>query len=254
MSHIIAVTNEKGGVAKTTTTLSLGAALVERGYDVLLVDLDTQANLTLALGIDPENISQSTAKILLESISIAGASRETGIPGLDIIPSNRDLSVAERLLPIRPNYENILRQALRNSKNLYYPFIIIDCPPFLGAVTSNAVMAANLVILPTQPEYFSIRALRSMMQIIRRARNQNNPTLTYRVLMTMFDGRNRSHRDFGEQLKTAFGHGLFETIIHTDTKIRECPVTGIPIIYYAPKSRAAGEYRALAQEIITIFK
>lgn len=249
MSYIIAVSNEKGGVAKTTTSLSLGAALVESGKEVLLIDMDVQANLTLALGIEPDKSRRAISNILLESATPASVSRETGIPGLDIIPSNAEMGMAERFLPLRENYQNILRDALRNN-GLYYPYIILDCPPFLGAVTTNAIMAADMLLVPTQPEYFSIHALKNMIALIRRLRNEGNPNLTYRLLITMHDRRNRTHRTLSEQLRTTFGNGVLQTVINTDTKLRESPIAGLPIIYYAPKSRAANEYRTLAQEVI----
>lgn len=250
MSYIIALSNEKGGVAKTTSTLSLGAALVESGKEVLLIDLDAQANLTLALGVDPEKTRRSIANVLLESATAASVSRETGVPGLDLIPSNSEMGLAERFLPIRQNYETILRQALRDHGGLYYDYILIDCPPFLGAVTYNALLAADMLLMPTQPEFFSIHALRNMMALVRRVRGQSNPHLTYRLLVTMYDRRNKTHRTLSEQLRTSFSSGVLDTIIETDTKLRESPIVGLPIIYYAPKSRAASQYRALAQEII----
>jgi len=259
MSYIIAIANEKGGVAKTTSSLSLGAALVETGKQVLLVDLDPQANLTLAMGIDKPSLS--IANILLEGVPPFKVSLKTGIPGLDIIPSNAEMSLAERFLSIKKNYENILRQALRDNARLSnhngpgtYDYLILDCPPYLGAVTHTALMAADLLIMPTQPEYFSIHALGNMMSFIRRIRSQSNPYLTYRLLITLFDGRNRNHRTLSEQLRTTFKDGVLETIISVDTKLRECPIAGLPIIYYAPHSRAATQYRALAQEILQYVK
>lgn len=254
MTFVIAVSNEKGGVAKTTTTLSLGAALVEAGADVLLIDLDVQSNLSLSLGIDPSKTRRAIANVLLESAPLMSVSRETGIPGLDIIPSNAETGLAERFLPIRQNYELILRSAIESSTGLYHKYVIIDCPPFLGAVTYNALMAANLLVMPTQPEFFSVHALRNMMALIRRIRSQNNPALKYRILITMFDRRNRTHRTLNEQLRVTFTTGMFDTIISTDTKLRESPISGLPIIYYAPQSRASNEYRALAQEVIKMVK
>jgi chromosome partitioning protein len=249
MTYIIAVANEKGGVAKTTSTLSLGAALVETGSEVLLIDLDAQANLTLGLNIEPTKARRSIANVLFESASAISVSRETGIPGLDIIPSNAEMSMAERFLPLRQNHEFILRHSLRDTGDLYYDFIIIDCPPFLGAVTHNALMASDLLIIPTQPEYFSIHALKNMLSLVHQMRTHNNPYLNYRLLITMYDRRNRSHVLLSDQLKANFKGNVFETIIDTDTKLRESPIAGLPVIYYAPKSRAAIRYRALSQEI-----
>jgi chromosome partitioning protein len=255
MSYFIAIANEKGGVAKTTSSLSLAASLVETGKQVLLVDLDPQANLTLAMGI--ENPRLSISNILLEAAQPSKVTLKTGIPGLDIIPSNSEMGLAERFLPMRKNFEISLRQSLRDSASNtiqngsgFYDYVILDCPPYLGAVTHIALIAADLLIMPTQPEYFSIHALGNMMSFVRRVRSQYNPHLTYRLLITLYDGRNRNHRTLSEQLRITFKEGVLETIISVDTKLRECPIAGLPIIYYAPHTRAATQYRALAQEII----
>ena len=307
--EIIAIVNEKGGVAKTTTTISLAGAMVELGHDVLVVDLDTQANLTLGLGVTPTRLRRSVADVLMNNATISSVSRETSIPGLDLVPSCADMGLAERFLPMRQNYESILKNALK-IVSMRYAFILLDCPPSLGAVTYNAMTAANRLIAPTQPEYFSAFGLRSVMAMIRRVRgvdmshqtaqagaasagltagtathgtdgasNQpaedvqtlqqtsaaqpdqdqhqagsdvigSNPDLIYHILITMMDRRNRIHRTLAEQLRATFGEGLFETIIETDTKLRESTVAGLPITHYYSSSRSAGQYRQLAEEII----
>ncbi len=248
MRHIIAVINEKGGVAKTTTSLSLGGCLVESGLDVLLIDLDSQANLTLGLGVNPGKVRRGIGDVLLNSASIVSVSRETSIPGLDLVPSNADMGLAERFLSIRQDHERILLNSLNNIKP--YDYILLDCPPSLGAVTVNAMSAADLVIIPTQPEYFSIHGLRGVLAAIRRIRTLNNPNLNYRVLITMMDRRNRIHLTLSEQLRTTFGDGVYQTVIETDTKLRESTVVGLPITHYNPHTRAALQYRALAQELM----
>jgi len=253
MTYIIAIANEKGGVAKTTTTISLGAALVESGASVLLIDLDAQANLSLALGIDSAHTKHSIVNVLLETLPALQAVVETGIPRLDVIPSMAEMGLAERFLPMRAGYESILRRALRD-QDWTYDFILLDCPPFLGAVTTNALTAGDMLLMPTQAEFFSINALRSMMSLVRRIRTQGNPHLTYRLILTMFDRRNRIHRTLSDQLRTTFGTGVLETIIETDTRLRECAIAGLPIIYHSPKSRSSLQYRALAQEILTYVK
>lgn len=251
-AHIIAIANEKGGVAKTTTCISLGGALVEAGYDVLLVDLDTQANLTLGLGLTPAKVRRSIADVLLNSVSLVSVSRETGIAGMDLVPSNAEMGLAERFLPVRQNYEYILKNALVSFSETApaYDFLLLDCPPSLGAVTVNALTAAHHVIAPTQPEYFSAYGLRSMMTMIRKIRSQTNPELAYFILITMMDRRNRIHRTLCEQLQFTFGEGLLQTIIEVDTKLRECTVAGQPITQYYRNSRSAHQYRALAQELV----
>jgi chromosome partitioning protein len=253
MTYILSVANEKGGVAKTTTTISLGAAFVETGLEILLVDLDAQANLTLAMGIETAGIKQTVTRVLLESLPPIDAVMKTGIPKLDIIPSNSELSLAERFLPMRGGYEQVLSKALREA-SWSYDFILIDCPPFLGATTVNALTASDLLIMPTQAEYFSINALRNMMSVVRRVRAQGNPQLTYRLLLTLFDRRNRIHRTLSEQLRTTFGNGVLDTVIETDTRLRESSIAGMPIIYHSPKTRSAFQYRALAQEILAYVK
>lgn len=253
MTYILSVSNEKGGVAKTTSTISLGAALVETGLEVLLVDLDGQANLSLALGIEGQKAHPSIVNVLLEGLPAQKAVHETGIPRLDIIPSAAEMSLAERFLPIRQGYETALVKALRQA-DWGYDFILLDCPPFLGAVTYNALMASDLLVMPTQAEFFSINALRNMMGIVRKIRSQGNPRLTYRLLLTMFDRRNRIHRSMSEQLRATFGNGVLDTVIEIDTKLRESPIAGLPIIFHAPKSRSALQYRALAQEITEYVK
>jgi chromosome partitioning protein len=254
MTYMIAVANQKGGVAKTTTVVSMAGALAQRSQDVLVVDLDSQANLTLAMGLDSNKIHGAIADVLLHSDTLASVSRETSISGIDLVPSNAEMDLAERFLPVRQNYEFILRDALKVGKEsrayLAYDFVLLDCPPSMGAVTLNAMNAADLLIIPTQPEYFSAHALRAMMQAIRKVRAQSNPGLVYRILITMQDKRNRIHRNLSEQIRATFGEGLFKTIIETDTKLRESAIAGMPITYYRSQSRSALQYDALAQELI----
>lgn len=247
MTQIIAVANEKGGVAKTTTIVSLGGAFIEYNFNVLMVDLDAQANLTLAMGIQPGKIRRSTADILLNSTNALSVSRETGFPGLDVIPANAEMGLAERFLPVRSNHTTILRNLLKNLD--VYDFILIDCPPSLGAVTHNALAAADLLIIPTQAEYFSAFALRNMINLVRRVQLQENPSLDFRILLTMFDQRNRIHRIIRDQVHARFRDKLLNTIIQIDTKIRESSVAGIPITHFSKSSRAALQYRELAQEL-----
>jgi len=250
MSYIIAISNEKGGVAKTTSTLSLGAALAESSQKVLLIDLDPQANLSLALGFEPGKVERTSSNIILDNTPLLESRLETNIPGVDLIPSSPALEQAEQVLPIYLNYTTRLRNAIESANPLPYNIILIDCPPSLGAITVNALTAADLLIIPTQAEYFSAYALRDMMTIIRQIRSTENPRLAYRVLVTLLDQRNRAHRDIREQLERTFGIGLFKTVIEIDTKLRESPILGLPITQYKPNSRGAQQYRGLAEELI----
>jgi chromosome partitioning protein len=208
--------------------------------------MDPQANLTLAMGIQPVQARRSVADLLLGNSSSLSISRETSVPGLDLIPASGEMLLVERFLYVRQKYEYLLRNAL--AKLDMYDFILLDCPPSLGALTINALTASNVLMIPTQCEFFSAHALREMLDLIRNMRLRTNPGLQYRVLITML-GRTRVHRTLYEQIHSAFGNAVFETAIELDAKLRECPVVGKPITQYAPESRAAMQYRALAQEL-----
>jgi chromosome partitioning protein len=249
MTRIISIANEKGGVAKTTTTLSLSGAFVEAGYRVLAIDLDPQANLSLSLSEETSTSSGSIVDILVNNIPYENVIKKTNLENLTLLPANHQLGLSERILPFRPNYTFMLKDFLESVKTAY-DFILIDCPPFLGALTSNALTASDLLILPTQAEYYSVFALRNMMGLIRQIRANGNPKLKYRLLVTMFDKRNRIHCTLAEHLRTTFSSGVFDSVIEVDTKLRESPMSGQSIIYHAPKSRSALQYRFLAQEII----
>ena len=250
MAFIIAVSNEKGGVAKTTTVLSLGAALAEGGYRILLIDLDPQANLTLALGYDPSTIKQVIGNALLRDELLTNSVQKTNIDKISVIPTNRHLEDTKQRLPGTMGYAARLRYAIRRADLRQYDFILIDCPPSVGVINLNALTAANLLIIPTQAEYFSSYALRNMMKLVHRVRNDYNKTLAYLILITMFDRRNWVHTNFYQQLVDTFGQGLLKTVIEVDTKLRESPIQGMPITLYQPDSRSALQYRRLAEEVL----
>jgi chromosome partitioning protein len=254
MTKIIAVSNEKGGVAKTTTTISLGAALVDLGYHVLLIDLDAQANLTLALGFEPGESENTSSNIMLDNAPLLSARRKTDVENLDLIPASLRIETSEQFLPVRTNYTTILKRAIANETNLTYDYVLFDCPPALGAITQNALAAANLLLIPTQAEYFSAYALRNMMTLVRRVREEDNPNLAYRILVTMLDNRNRTHRNIHDQLRSTFGEGIFNTVIEMDTKLRESSIAGLPISHYKPGARGTTQYHVLAQELIEYVK
>jgi len=247
MRTVIAVGNQKGGVGKTSTVVSLGAAFVERGLEVLSIDLDPQANLSLALGLKAQNLRRGVADVLLGNAGVVSVSRETAIAGLDLLPANPEMHLVEKFLTVRHNYELTLRQAL--AANETYDVVLIDCPPSVGAIPYMALTAADMLIIPTQCEYFSTHGLAEVLDLVSRVRAKTNPTLSYRILITMYDRRNRVHRSILEQLRGAFGAAVLETPIEIDTKLRESQVFGQPITGYAPSSRAAQQYRALAEEL-----
>lgn len=248
MSFTIAVANEKGGVAKTTTTLSLGGALSEAGRSVLVVDLDPQANLTVALGHKMNGASGTLVDMLMGSQDANQIRLNTGIEHLDLIPSNHQLSLAERFLGVREDHERLLREKLLEAGG--FDYIILDCPPTLGFATRNALVAADLLIIPTQSEFFSAGALKHVLKVIKEIRRNENPKLRYRLLVTMLDQRNRIHRALFQQIRSSFQGAIFETVIEIDTRLRESPIFGQPITSYAPDSRGAAQYRDLAKELI----
>ncbi len=250
MTTTIAISNQKGGVAKTTTCLSLGACLAEMRQSVLLIDLDPQAHLTVSLGLRPENLRHAVGEALLGNASLVSVSRESSVFGLDIVPANRMLIVLDKILYGRPGYQFRLKKGLDAMGEGFYDFVLIDCPPSLGTLTLNGLTAADLLIIPIQCDYYAAYSLRYFMKMIQQVREKTNPWLTYRVLVTMYDRRNKIYQVILEQMRRGLGSVLFQTIVEVDTKLRESPVFGQPITLYAPKTRGAQQYRALAQELM----
>jgi chromosome partitioning protein len=245
MSMVIAVANEKGGVGKTTTALSLGAALAELQQNVLLIDLDPQANLTLGVGLRPG--PGSVADVLLGDARLPDVVLPTQVARLSIAPASDALLQAERFLPVRPDFELILRDALTACPE--FDTAIIDCPPALGPLTRSALGAADLLLIPTQCEFFSAFALRQVISLVRSVRERVNPGLRYRLLLTMVDLRTAMHRSLAEEIRLAFGSAVFRSAIEVDARLRESPAFGQPITEYAPTSRGAQQYRELAMEL-----
>lgn len=251
MPYVIAICHQKGGVAKTTTTLGLGAGLVEKHAETLMIDLDPQANLTASIGIKSSDVSHSIAEALMGEADLASVRLETSLPGLDIVASNERMFTINRELFQVPDYEYRLRQVLTHPAVADYEFVLLDCPPSVGPLIINALTAADLLLVPTQCEYFSIQALMDMFELVRVVRDKTNPQLAYRLLVTMFDKRGNFHARMLEQLRDYFNEGLLQTIIGFDTKIREAQAAGQPITIHAPQSRGAEQYRQLAEELYT---
>jgi len=250
MTTVIAVANSKGGVAKTTTCLSLGGSLAEQGRPVLLVDLDPQAHLTASLGVKPEALRHTVADVLLGQSSLVAVSRETSVDGLDLTPANRELVILDKVLYGRRGYEYRLKQDLDGMRHQLYDVVLMDCPPAFGTLTLNALTAADLLVIPIQCEYYAVRSLQHMFELVNLVRRKTNPRLGYRLLVTMLDVRNKVHRLLLKQMRDRFPHVLFQTVIQVDTRLRESPACALPITRYAPHTRAARQYRALAQELI----
>lgn len=251
MALKIAISSQKGGVAKTTTSLSLGACLAEQGQRVLLVDLDPQANLTQSLGVNPEQMRRTIGDVLLDQATLLSASRESSVFNLDLVPANAGLLVLDKILYGRPGYEYRLQTQVQPSNDEDYDVIIFDCPPSLGTLTLNALTAADILIIPVPAEYYAVRSLQKYLQLIQLVHCKSNPKLTYRLLVTMFDRRNRIGEIILKQLRRDYRNTLFDTLIPIDVKLRESPIFCQPITQYAPQTRGAEGYRALATELMT---
>ena len=248
---IIAISNQKGGVAKTTTTINLGAALAERGYPVLLVDLDPQANLTIAMGLPPLDARYTIANVLMSRVPAAQVALPTATPDLDLLPANRQVRMLERFLPSQPNYEFALRNALEGVPA--YAFCLCDCPPELGPITLAAVTAADLVLIPVQPEPFAVYGTRDVLQYLDEHGDRLNKPMDYRMLVTMFDVRNRIHNSTLDGIRAEFSGAVLKTVIEVDTQLRESQAAGQPITEFANHTRAAEQYRQLAKELLRTY-
>lgn len=251
MTTVIAISNLKGGVAKTTTCLSLGACLAEMGKVVLLIDLDPQANLTLSVGLKPDELRHTVDEALLGNASLVSVSRECAVFGLDIVPANQGLVTIDKVLYGRKGYEFYLKNSIEAIGSSSYDFILIDCPPSMGTLTLNALTAADVLIIPVQCEFFAAQSFRQVIELVKLVREKTNPRLTYRALVTMYDRRNKINQIIFDQMQRGMNGVLFRSIIEVDTKLRESPVFGQPVTLYAPNTRGAAQYRALAQELIT---
>ncbi len=248
---IIAVSNQKGGVAKTTTCLALGATLAGSGSRVLIIDCDAQANLTMGLGIDVNDVQQSHSQLYLDPYcDIHNIIRDTGYfdGRLHIVPAELDLAVVEKQLHNQPNFELLLQRQLDRLEQPY-DYVFCDCPPSLGVLTLNALSAADLVIIPIACEYYAVGGLNQILSIVDLVRRNTNAMLQYRLLVTMHDKRLRMSELVYSQVKANFESALFDTCIGIDCKIKESQAEGIPINQYAPHTRAAVQYELLAGEI-----
>ncbi len=256
MAHVIAVSNVKGGVAKTSTSSALGRALSKMGYRVLLADLDAQADLTISVGITLGSVAYGSKELftpgLLEKLGINNFILPTAYEKLDILPSKGEIDWYDKGLANANDH--LLSDVFENKFKTRYDFIIMDCAPAINVYALNALIAADLVVIPTQAEYFSANSLIKMMRIIRHIRQNGRPDLAYRVLVTMFVPRTRIQRTVMEEFRNGFGENLFSTYIEIDTKIRESQSAHVPILDYKPVSRGAIQYQNLALEVLGFFK
>ena len=251
MGKIIAFTNKKGGVGKTTTAVNMAAYCTEFGKKVLLVDVDSQGNATTALGFQKNALKKSVYNVLIEEEPAEANILPTKVKGLDILPANVDLSGAEVDIVYKRNRERILKTALDKVRN-NYDYIFIDCPPSLGVVTINAWVAADSVIIPLQSEYFALEGVSQLMNTISLVRQHLNPNLQIEgVVITMYDGRALISKQITAEIKRFFKSKLYEIIIPRNIRLAEAPSHGQPVMLYDPKCIGARAYRALAEEFLS---
>jgi len=251
-ARVIALCNQKGGVGKTTSTINLGAALTEFGRRVLLVDFDPQGALSVGLGVQPHQLERTTYNLLMErSVGIDEVLLKTGVPGMDLLPSNIDLSAAEVQLVNEVAREQTLARTLAPVLN-DYDFVLIDCQPSLGLLTVNALTAADGVIVPLECEFFSLRGVALLIDTIEKVQQRLNPKLRLEgILATMYDGRTLHSREVYSRVLEAFGDKVFDTVISRTVRFPETTVAGEPITTWAPTSNGAVAYRELAMEVLS---
>jgi chromosome partitioning protein len=250
-ARIIALCNQKGGVGKTTSAINLGAALAEVGRRVLLVDFDPQGALSVGLGVHPHQLDRTTYNLLMDrSIGIDDVRMKTQVPGVDLLPSNIELSAAEIQLVGEVAREQTLARALAPVA-ADYDFMLIDCQPSLGLLTINALTASHGVIIPLECEFFSLRGVALLIDTIEKVQQRLNPQLKLDgILATMYDGRTLHGREVYSRVVEAFGDTVYDTVITRTVRFPETTVAGEPITSWAPSSTGAKAYRDLAREVI----
>jgi chromosome partitioning protein len=248
MGTVLAVANQKGGVGKTTTAVNLGASIADAGYSTLLVDLDPQCNATLGLGL-PKDGGPSVYDCLSGDLELAAAALPSGIEGLDVVPSTPDLAGANVELPRLVGSETWLRERLGAVRRRYL-FTLLDCPPSLGPLTVNALVAADKVIVPVQTEYFALEGLAQLLDTLSLIQRELNPRLTVAgMILTMHDGRTRLARDVERELRQHFPELVFDTVIPRNVRLGEAPSFGLPVLRHAPRSAGSVAYLRLAKEV-----
>ena len=250
MSWTLAITNQKGGVGKTTTAVNLAAALQSIGQRVLLIDLDPQGNATVSAGQDKSSLAQTMADVLLDEAPISEVIITSEPAGFDLLPANIELAGAEFQLVSRIGREMKLRRALAPLLT-NYDFVLIDCPPALNTLTINALVASDDVLIPVQCEYFALEGLSSLLETIEQVRLALQPALGVAgVLRTLYDARNLLAQQVSEQLQTHFGDQLFRTLIPRNVRLAEAPSHGLPIGAYDRFSKGARAYKAVTKEVV----
>ncbi|HTW29036.1 MAG TPA: ParA family protein [Acetobacteraceae bacterium] len=248
---MLAIANQKGGVGKTTTAVNLATALAATGEPVLLVDLDPQGNASTGLGVDRAARGQGTYAMLIDGVPAETVIRASGIPHLSIIPSDADLAGAEVELVSTPSRETRLRNSLAPIRNGRFAFVLVDCPPSLGLLTVNGLVAADAVLVPLQCEFYALAGLAQLMGTVERVQRGLNPRLALQgVVLTMYDGRNNLCEQVAADVRGHFHDKVYKTMIPRNVRVSEAPSHGVPVLVYDQRCAGAQAYVSLAAEML----